>query len=103
MGWVVSTLGVGLLLEALATKNMGSASFGFSTFYLQTNRLCLPFWHSTIGTIFISFSCDIGYHARIGLIINKTIWGKAMKAVAHDPNFARVMGIKSKRVIMCLF
>ena len=37
------------------------------------------------------------------LITNKTIWGKAMKAVAYDPDLSRVMGIKTNRVITLSF
>lgn len=36
-------------------------------------------------------------------IMKRTIWGKAMKAVAHDPDLARLMGMKAKRVMTVSF
>lgn len=103
MGWVVSTLGVGLLLEALASRFWGSQAISFPPLIFQPTdyvsvfgtKLSLQYLLVLIVSLFIMVILEF--------VMNKTIWGKAMKAVAFDPNFSRLMGIKSKKVITLSF
>lgn len=103
MGWVVSTLGAGLFLQALATKLWGAQAMAFPSIIFETTdyiklfgiNLSLQYLMVLVVALFIMLIME--------LLINKTIWGKAMKAVSYDPNLARVFGIKSKRVIVISF
>ncbi|MGG2200084.1 branched-chain amino acid ABC transporter permease [Paenibacillus validus] len=103
MGWVVSTLGTGLFLQALASKIWGSQAIAYPAFLFTSTdyvpllsvKLSSQYLLVLFAALFIMLFMEI--------VMHKTIWGKAMKAVSYDPTLARIMGIKSKLVITYSF
>jgi branched-chain amino acid transport system permease protein len=103
MGWIVSTLGVGLFLQALASKIWGAQALAFPPFIFEATDYISIFGIQLSAQYLLVLVMALVIMLLMEVVINKTIWGKAMKAVAHDPNFARVMGIKSKLVMTLSF
>jgi branched-chain amino acid transport system permease protein len=103
MGWIVSTLGVGLFLQAFATKVWGSQALAFPSFIFESTDY-VPFLGIQLSTQYLLvLGTGIGIMVLMEIVMKKTIWGKAMRAVSNDPDLARIMGIKSKRVVTISF
>jgi branched-chain amino acid transport system permease protein len=93
MGWIVSTLGLGVLIQGLAAKFFGSQALAFPEFLFSVTD------NIRIG----GFSLSLQYLAVIVITIiiisgiemfrRRTRWGHALRAVSEDPEFARVQGI----------
>lgn len=103
MGWIVSTLGAGLFLQALASKIWGAQALAFPSFIFESTDYVPIMGIQLSAQYLLVLGMALAIMFLMEIIMNKTIWGKAMKAVAHDPELGRVMGIKSKRVITLSF
>ncbi|WP_126426318.1 branched-chain amino acid ABC transporter permease [Brevibacillus marinus] len=103
MGWIVSTLGVGLFLQAFATKVWGAQALAFPAFIFASTDY-VPFFGIQLSAQYLLvLGSAFGIMLAMEWIMKRTIWGKAMKAVAHDPDLARLMGMKAKRVMTVSF
>ncbi|PLR78624.1 branched-chain amino acid ABC transporter permease [Bacillus sp. V3-13] len=103
MGWIVSTLGIGLFLQALATKVWGAQALAFPSFIFESTDYVNVMGVQLSAQYLLVLGMTLGIMLLMELIMNKTVWGKAMKAVSFDPEFSRLVGIKSKRVITISF
>lgn len=103
MGWIVSTLGVGLFLQALATKLWGAQALAFPDFIFRSTDYLVVFGIQLSLQYLMVLVAALTIMGILDLFVNKTIWGKSMKAVAYDPDFAKLMGIRSKMVISISF
>jgi branched-chain amino acid transport system permease protein len=103
MGWIVSTLGAGVFLQALATKIWGAQALAFPGIIFESTDY-VPFFGIQLSSQYLLvLGTALGIMIFMEFIVNKTIWGKAMKAVAHDSDLSRVMGIKSKAIVSLSF
>ncbi|KIL45404.1 branched-chain amino acid ABC transporter permease [Jeotgalibacillus soli] len=103
MGWIVATLGVGLFLQALATKIWGAQALAFPAFIFESTDYVPILGISMSLQYLLVLGTGLGIMLIMELVMKKTIWGKAMKAVSFDPDLASVMGIKSKSVVTISF
>lgn len=103
MGWVVSTLGAGIVLQAIATDLWGTRTKAFppiifeSTDYVSLFGIQLAAQHllALAGAIVVMVLFEVG--------IRGTLLGKAMRATAADPECARTMGINTRWMVSLAF
>ncbi|ARK29732.1 branched-chain amino acid ABC transporter permease [Halalkalibacter krulwichiae] len=103
MGWVVSTLGMGIFLQALATKVWGAQAISFPDIIFTSTDYISVFGVQLSAQYLLVLVVSIGIMILLEVIMNRTIWGKAMKGVAHDAKLARLLGINSKLVVSLSF
>ena len=103
MGWVVATLGFGLLLQGIVARFFGSQAIMFPSLVFG------PLDFVTIGGVRISaqyltvLACCIGLMCAMEVFIHRTRWGRAVRAVAHDAEAAAVAGVPVKWVVVASF
>lgn len=89
--WLVSTLGVGVLLESMAGLIWGTSSLGFPSM-LYGNSLHFPGGSITWQQI-LTFAVAVALTAGFELFRRKTFVGKVGMAVSADPETASSMGV----------
>ena len=103
MGWVVSTLGVGVLLQGVAAKYFGSQAIAFPDLVFSAQDTV------NVGGVPVSLQylailgLSIVLIAGLELLLRRTIWGKCVRAVAMDWEAAAVAGVPVRSVIVCSF
>ena len=103
MGWVVSTLGAGIVLQALATLIWGTQAMAFPSFLFEsTDYLTLLGVKVSLQLVLVVVAALL---VMLGLetLVRRTIWGKVLRAAAFDPESARLRGIPVQRVVTISF
>lgn len=103
MGWVVSTLGAGIVLQALATLIWGTQAMAFPPFLFEsTDYVTLLGVQLSLQLVLI---CVAALLVMLGLetLVRRTIWGKVLRAAAFDQESARLRGIPVQRVVTASF
>jgi len=96
---IVVTLGLGLVLQSGAQLLFGGnfQSLGEGKFFnsvIQLGQIYISV--SRLITLFVASVVTIA----IILVLDKTLWGKAVRATAMDQGAAQLMGIKVKRIYL---
>ncbi len=103
MGWVVTTLGVGIFLQGFVAKFFGSQAQAFPSFlfsprdFVEVGGIRLSAQYLVI--LAIAIALVLAFHA----FQRRTAWGRALQAVAADSDLAAVMGIPVRRVVTLSF
>lgn len=103
MGWVVATLGFGLLLQGIVARFFGSQAIMFPSLVFG------PLDFLAIAGVRVSaqyltvLGCCLALVAVMELFIRRTHWGRAVRAVAHDADAAALAGVPVKRVVVASF
>ncbi|HEY0291298.1 MAG TPA: branched-chain amino acid ABC transporter permease [Hansschlegelia sp.] len=101
IGWMLSTIAIGIMVESLATMQFG----GFSR-ALPSPGVSRPI--SVLGAGVYAQELLIPAVAVVltlglGLMQKRTLVGRAMRAVAHDKRAAALMGINVNRIVAISF
>lgn len=99
LGWVISTLGFGILLQGLAAKFFGSQALAFPEMLFRASDvvqvggqpLSLQF-----AAIFVISVATIG---ALELLMRRTVFGSAVRAVAQDPELGAVQGLPVNLIV----
>ena len=103
MGWIVSTLGLGIFLQGFAAKFFGSQAVAFPSL-LFTNDDTIPFLGIRLSAQYLSIlGLSLLIMVAMELFLRRSAWGRAVRAVAHDPDLSSIMGIPGRRVIVLSF
>lgn len=103
MGWVVSTLGAGIVLQALATLLWGTQAMAFPSFLFEsTDYVALVGVKVSLQLVLIVIAA-LAVMLVLELLLRQTIWGKVLRAAAYDPESARLRGIPVQRVVTVSF
>lgn len=103
MGWAVSTLGFGILIQGLVARYLGAQAVAFPEVLLGAN-VYLTVGGVRIGAQYLLvFTFSIMIIVVLELLLRKTVWGRVVRAVAQDRELAGVMGIPVLRVILISF
>ena len=99
--WLVSTLGVGLILENVAAIIWGSTSTSFPALL---NNTSVSIGNATISlqelvTIIVAIAMAVAFE----LVRKRTLLGKLGMAVAADPEMARAIGANTTIVAIAAF
>ncbi len=101
MSWVLTTIGFGVMLQSVALGLWGPAPVSVPA----------PFGDAVIriGQVgirsqeIVLFGVALCIMAGLDWVMRKTMLGKAMKAVAHDRNTSRLMGINVNVLMLMAF
>lgn len=98
---LITAIGVSLFLENGAMIAWGAQ---YQVYPLQLSHAGINLFGATItytqiGLVLISALLMLGLH----LFINRTLYGKAMRAIAHDQTACQLMGINVPKVIGLTF
>ena len=103
MGWVVSTLGAGIVLQALATLIWGTQAMAFPSFLFEsTDYLTLLGVQVSLQLVLVCVAALL-VMLVLEALVRRTIWGKVLRAAAFDPESARLRGIPVQRVVTLSF
>lgn len=103
IGWMVTTLGFGIILQAIASMIWGVQALAFPGIIFETTdylrifdiQLSLQLLLVIISSFIIMFI--------FRYFLKATIWGKAMRAVSEDVDASRLLSINSKVIICASF
>src|SRR5690606_25255714 len=103
MGWVVSTLGIGILLQGVASWLFGTQAVAFPD-VLFSSADTVEFMGAYISLQYIAvFVISVMIVCLMELFLRHSIWGYGVRAVAHDRDLAALMGIPVYRVVVFSF
>lgn len=98
---MLSTIAFGLLLQSLATQIFGSDPSRFpvtgESFQIQFATLSISAIHIVI------LATAFGLMVGIDLLVNRTRWGIAVRAISDDPETAAQQGVNPSAVTMTTF
>ncbi|MGF7161861.1 branched-chain amino acid transport system permease protein [Rhodoligotrophos appendicifer] len=103
MGWVVSTLGFGIVLQGIAAKLFGSQAVAFPSILFGSEDFI------TVFGLYVSLQYLVVLGLSILLIVimeaflRLTRWGHAVRAVSHDPELGRVNGMPVNLIVVGSF
>ncbi len=103
VGWVVSTLGAGIVLQAIATEAWGTRTRAFPAIIFESTDYVKLGGVQLSAQLLLAFVAAIVVMVVFELFIRFTLLGRAMKATAADPECARTMGINTRRMISLAF
>lgn len=103
MGWVVSTLGAGIVLQAVASLIWGGQALAFPpVLFGPTDYLTVGDIHLSLQLLLI-FAVSLAVMAVLEWVRRRTLWGRALRAAAADPDAARLRGISVQRFVSLSF
>ena len=103
MGWVVSTLGVGIFLQGVAARYFGSQAVAFpeimftSQDFIAVGGLRVSLQYALI------FALSTSLIVLLELFVRRTVWGHALRAVSLDSELSLVQGIPVRLVVVSSF
>ncbi len=103
MGWVVSTLGAGIVLQAIATDIWGTRTKAFPAIIFESTDYVRLLGVQLSAQLLLAFAAALLVMVLFEVGIRATLLGKAMRATAADPDCARTMGINIRRMISLAF
>jgi branched-chain amino acid transport system permease protein len=98
---MISTIGVGIVLQEVATRLFGAEQVGFP------HRMEAVTFH--VGPVAVTsvqltiLGVALGLMAILHLFIQRTRVGMAMRATAENLTTARILGIRTNRIILLTF
>lgn len=103
MGWVVSTLGVGIFLQGVASVAFGTQAVAFPD-VLFSSSASVEIFGAWVSLQYIAvFVISIMIVGLMELFLRFSTWGYGVRAVAHDPDLASLMGIPVRKVVLYSF
>lgn len=103
MGWVVTTLGVGIFLQGFVAKFFGSQALAFPSFLFSPRDYVDLFGVRFSLQYLVIFLIAVALVLMFEAFQKRTAWGRALQAVAADPDLASVMGIPVRLVVTLSF
>ncbi len=100
MGWAVSTLGVGIILQGVAALWFGSQALAFPDMIFSAIDTI------EVGGVFVSLQylavmvLALLLVIAFELLVRGTVWGRAMRAVSMDADLASVIGIPVRAIVL---
>jgi branched-chain amino acid transport system permease protein len=103
MGWVVTTLGVGIFLQGFVAKFFGSQALAFPSFLFSPRDYVSILGVRLSAQYLVILVIALVLVIAFEFFLKRTAWGRALQAVAIDPDLASVMGIPVRRVVLLSF
>lgn len=102
IGWIMTTLGAGIVMRNLAMFGWGRDTLAVPPISASN----IPF--SIAGITLLPqelwiISAAVFMTIAVEYFYGRTLFGKAVRATAHNPNIAKLMGINSQFIIMFCF
>lgn len=103
MGWVVTTLGVGIFLQGFVAKFFGSQALAFPSFLFSPRDFVSVFDVRLSVQYLVILVIAVALVLAFRAFQKRTAWGRALQAVSADPDLASVMGIPVRLVVTLSF
>jgi branched-chain amino acid transport system permease protein len=100
MGWAVSTLGVGIILQGVAAKYFGSQAVAFPDMVFSAQDYVEVFGVRIALQYLAILVLSVALVALLELLLRRTVWGRAMRAVSMDADLAAVAGIPVRPIVV---
>lgn len=101
MAWVVTTIGFGIMLQSAGLAVWGAGSFVVPS---PLGDAPLRLWGTGIRPQeLMVLGCSVAVMLLLDGVLRRTMLGKVMRAVAHNPAVASLMGINVTLVMMGAF
>ncbi len=103
MGWVVSTLGLGILLQGVAAREFGSQAVAFPSIIFSSADFF------SVGGLYVAhqyvlvLAVSIVLILALELFLRRTMWGHAVRAVSLDPELGVVNGLPVRMIVTISF
>ncbi len=103
MGWVVSTLGVGIFLQGVAAKFFGSQAVAFPEILFTSQDFVTVFGlHISLQYVVILL-LSLSLIVLLEIFVRRSVWGQAVRAVSLDPELSLAQGIPVRMIIIGSF
>src|SRR5215468_10164679 len=98
---VIATLGLSIGLKSAVKAGYSAEAHGFASPFPggQFALAGVNVSYADVGTLFMAGAIVVGLQT----FLNRTITGRAMQAVAQNPDAARVLGIDVRRMVLYTF
>lgn len=100
MGWAVSTLGVGIVLQGLAALWFGSQALAFpDIIFTAIDDVAVFGVHVSLqylAVLALALVLVVGFE----LLVRCSVWGQAMRAVSMDADLAAAIGIPVRWIVL---
>ena len=103
MGWVVSTLGFGIVLQGVAAKLFGSQDVAFPSLIFGSDDFITVFGLYVSLQYLLVLGLSIFLVVVLECFLRFTRWGQAVRAVSHDPELGRVNGMPVNAIVIGSF
>lgn len=103
MGWIVSTLGAGIVLQALATLLWGAQATAFPPVVFDSTDYVRVLGVQLSAQLLLVLVAALAVMIALEVVMRRTLWGKVFRATAFDPDCARLRGIPVRRVVTASF
>jgi branched-chain amino acid transport system permease protein len=98
---MISTIGVGIVLQEVATRLFGAEQVGFPH---QMDAMSFRLGPVTVTSVQLTIlGVAVALMAILHLFIQRTRAGMAMRATAESLTTARILGIRTNRIILLTF
>jgi branched-chain amino acid transport system permease protein len=103
MGWVVSTLGFGIVLQGVAAKQFGSQAMAFPEVLFTAQDYVTVLGQRVALQYLVVLVLSVSLILLLELFVRKTVWGQAVHAVSLDPELALVQGMPVRLIVLGSF
>lgn len=103
MGWVVSTLGLGLFLQGFVSRFYGSQAIAFPPILFDSLTFVPLFGIQVSAQYLAVLVVSLVLMVIMELFLRRTAWGRGVRAVAHDSELAALSGIPVRWVVISSF
>lgn len=103
IGWMVTTLGFGIMLQAIATNVWGAEILAFPGIIFGSGDYFTVLGVRVSSQLLLVFLASLAVTGLLLIILKYTVWGRAMRAVSEDPSAARLLSINAKTIVAASF
>jgi len=100
MGWAVSTLGIGIIMQGVAALYFGSQAVAFPDM-IFTEQDFISVFGARFALQYVAIIVTaITLVVVLEMVLRLTVWGRAMRAVSMDADLAAVQGIPVRAIVL---
>lgn len=99
LGWVISTLGFGILLQGIAAKLFGSQALPFPEMLFRASDVVSVGGQPLSLQYAAIFVVSVAMIGVLELLMRRTVLGSAVRAVAQDAELGEVQGLPVKWIV----
>jgi len=99
LGWVISTLGFGILLQGIAARLFGSQALAFPEMLFRAADVMSVAGQPLSLQYAAVFAVSVMTIGLLGLLMRRTVFGSAVRAVAQDAELGEGQGLPVKWIV----
>lgn len=103
IGWMVTTLGFGIILQAVAANLWGAETRSFPGIIFGSSDYLEVFGVRLSLQLLLVVLASLAMMGLLLLVLKYSVWGKAMRAVSEDAEAARLLSINAKLIVAASF